>query len=69
MYADGHGCKQDFNQSFYWIQKSALGGCYLGQFYLAGSYEKGLGCKIDLKKSKYWEEKGKQTIDEMYKNL
>ena len=54
FYLKGLGVCQDFEQAFYWTQRSAQHGDRDAQCNLASFYEDGIGTQRDMQQAKYW---------------
>ena len=64
MYYDGRGVKQDYEESVYWLHKSAEQGSVLAQYSLGKMYKDGIGVERNLDESRRWFQKAADKGDE-----
>ena len=64
MYYDGRGVKQDYEESVYWLRKSAEQGSVLAQYGLGIMYKNGIGMKRNLDEARQWFQKAADKGDE-----
>jgi hypothetical protein len=54
---------QDYNKAFYWINKSASQGDYLGELMLSTMYLEGHGVPVNKEKADYWTAQARTTAE------
>jgi len=62
LFNDDYGFKQ-YKEAFYWAQKSAAGGSYVGEELMGKAYEEGKGVTKDDQKAKFWLDKAQKDIE------